>query len=146
MQQHAAKIAALCVASLIAGLVLAETTPNELRPARSSALAALGQPQIAHYPGEGRVITGPDSFPVEYSPQYRAVLEAQYRERAAHLALPPMPGAAYDYAAAYAQPAPAEQLSFEPAGSAAAVTVHRAATSQEPPATEQPAPADQTEG
>ena len=143
MQRYAPRIAAICAASLIAGLLLAETTPNAVRPARSSALEALGQPQIVHYPGEGRVILGPDSSPVEYSPQYRAVLEAQERERVARLSLPPVPGAGYDYAATYAQPkprreraAPAQQTGFEPDSGAAAVTVHRAATSQEAPADE----------
>ena len=148
MQRYAPRIAAICAASLIAGLLLAETTPNAVRPARSSALEALGQPQIVHYPGEGRVILGPDSSPVEYSPQYRAVLEAQERERVARLSLPPAPGAGYDYAGAYAQPAyaqpkplrervaPAQQPGFEPDSGAAAVTVHRAATSQEAPADE----------
>ena len=159
MHRHAPKIAALCAASLIAGLMLAETTPNDVRPARNSAIEALGQPQIVRYPGEGRVIFGPDSSPVEYSPQYRAVLEAQERERVARLAIPPVSGAAYDYVGAYAQPkplreraAPVEQLGFEPDSGAAAVTVHRAATSQEAAADEAPAEAveafsaDRTEG
>lgn len=159
MQRYAPRIAAICAASLIAGLLLAETTPSEMRPTRS-ALEALGRPQITHYPGEDRVITGPDSSPVELSPQYRALLEAQERERVARLSLPPVPGAGFDYAATYPQPAiaqpaiaqsrvrreraaPAQQTGFETDSGAAAVTVHRAATSQEAAADEPSAEGDE---
>lgn len=149
MKAHAAKIAIFFTASLIAGLTLAETTPNDLRSARSSALEALGQPQIEHYPGEDRVIIGPDSYPIEYSPQYLAAIEASQRARAARYAMPPVPGYADRYQPDYAQPSAAQDARLqqsdgqaEPANyggnsRSASVTVRRGSTAAQPAA---PAP------
>ena len=110
MTRHAPKIAAFALASVALGSLLALTVPTDLRSAPNSKLDQLSAPQIASYPGAGHVIVGQDSYPVTYSPQYLAVLDAAERARLQQWDLPPVQDFGYD------QPAAARDAAIEQEG------------------------------
>ena len=121
MTRHAPKIAALALASVALGSLLALAIPTDLRPAPNSQLEQLGAPQIADYPGSGQVLIGQDSYPVTYSPQYLAVLDAVERARLQNLQQPALQDFGYD------QPEAARDAALDRAGSGE-VTVRRGST------------------
>ena len=94
--RHIPKIAAFACAGLALGSLLAMTVPTELSTARNAQLARLSQPNPVTWPGHDRVIIGPDSYPVTYSPQWLAVAAQAERERMAKWALPELPALGYD--------------------------------------------------
>lgn len=98
--RHTPKIAAFACASLALGSLLAMTVPTELSTARNAQLARLSQPNPVTWPGQDRVIIGPDSYPVTYSPQWLAVAAQAERERMAKWALPEVRTVGYDQPAA----------------------------------------------
>ena len=137
--RHAPRIAAFTCASLALGSLIALTVPTEPRPARSSELGRLSQPQVVSYPGADRVVSGPDSYPVTYSPQWLAVAEQAERERLAKWALPEEQPAGYD------QPSPLRDALIEAEGMGE-VVVHRGSEQAEPQDGDQFAAADLPEG
>ena len=118
MPRHAPKIAAFALASVALGSLLALTVPTDLRPAPNSRLDQLSAPQIVSYPGAGHVIVGQDSYPVTYSPQYLAVVDAAERARLQQADTSPGQDFGYD------QPDPARDAAFEREGTGE-VTVRR---------------------
>ena len=118
MPRHAPKIAAFALASVALGALLALTVPTDLRPAPNSRLDQLSAPQIVSYPGAGHVIVGQDSYPVTYSPQYLAVVDAAERARLQQADTSPGQDFGYD------QPDPARDAAFEREGTGE-VTVRR---------------------
>ena len=94
--RHAPRIAAITIASVALGSMLALATPTELRSNRNSTVEQLGEPQIVEYPGADHVIAGPDSYPVTYSPQYLAVVDAAERARLQNWQQPPLQDVSYD--------------------------------------------------
>ena len=123
--RHARKIAALGCASLALGSLLAMTTPTQPHTARTSQIEQLGTPQIAAYPGAGHEVLGQDSYPVTYSPQYRAISERAERARMRQWEMPPVQQLDYD------QPPAARDAAIEREG-ARDVAVHRGARAAEP--------------
>ena len=122
MTRQASKIAAFTIASVALGAMLALAIPTDPRTARNSAVAALGEPKIAQYPGADHVFTGPDSYPVTYSPQYLAVADRAERARMKQWDLPPVAQIGYE------QPAAARDAAIIAQGTGE-VTVHRGAKS-----------------
>ena len=118
MPRHAPKIAAFALASVALGSLLALTVPTDLRPTPNSRLDQLSAPQIVSYPGAGHVIVGQDSYPVTYSPQYLAVVDAAERARLQQADMSPGQDFGYD------QPDPARDAAFEREGTGE-VTVRR---------------------
>lgn len=108
--RHAPRIAVFACASLALGSMIALTVPTDLRPARNSEFERLSRPKMVSYPGAGRVVTGPGSYPVTYSPQWLAVAEQAERERQAKWALPAVQPVGYD------QPAPKRDALVEAKG------------------------------
>ena len=96
MMRHAPRIAAFAIASVVLGTLLALATPTELRSNRNSTVEQLGEPKIVEYPGAEHVIAGPDSYPVTYSPQYLAVVDAAERARLQNWQQPPLQDVGYD--------------------------------------------------
>ena len=96
MMRHAPRIAAITIASVALGTMLALATPTELRSNRNSTVEQLGEPKIVEYPGAEHVIAGPDSYPVTYSPQYLAVVDAAERARLQNWQQPPLQDVGYD--------------------------------------------------
>ena len=96
MMRHAPRIAAITIASVALGSMLALATPTELRSNRNSTVEQLSAPQIVEYPGADHVLTGPDSYPVTYSPQYLAVVDAAERARLQNWQQPPLQDVGYD--------------------------------------------------
>ena len=94
--RHAPRIAAFAISSVVLGTLLALATPTELRSNRNSTVEQLGAPQIVEYPGADHVIAGPDSYPVTYSPQYLAVVDAAERARLQNWQQPPLQDVGYD--------------------------------------------------
>ena len=137
--RHAPRIAAFACASLALGSLLAMTVPTDLSTARNSELERLSQPKIVTYPGQDRVLGGPDSYPVTYSPQWLAVAEKTQRERLAKWALPDAQPAGYE------QPSPQRDAAIEAAGTGA-VAVHRGSPDRAAPAADELALADAPEG
>ncbi len=120
--RNAPKFAIFAIASVALGSTLAMAIPTDPRSARNSALNDLSAPKVVGYPGADKVIAGQDSYPVVYSPQYLAVLDATERQRLQGLAPAP------DSTAGYDQPDPARDAAFERGGvpeAASDVTVHR---------------------
>lgn len=134
--RHVPTIAAFACASLALGSMIALTVPTDLRPARNSELERLSQPKIVSYPGADRVINGPDSYPVTYSPQWLAVAEQAEREREAKWALPEAQPVGYD------QPTYASDARIEAEG-VSDVSVRRGASDNAPQEGEDLAVADQ---
>ena len=142
--RHAPKIAAFACASLALGSAIALITPTELRTAPNSGLERLSQPHPVSYPGQDRVIAGPDSYPVTYSPQYLAIARQAERAKLQRWELPPLEQVGYD------QPSAARDAAIELEG-AGDVTVHRGSSdsTDEPAQLDQagdPGGADPTEG
>ena len=96
MMRHAPRIAAFAISSVVLGTLLALATPTELRSNRNSTVEQLGAPQIVEYPGADHVIAGPDSYPVTYSRQYLAVVDAAERARLQNWQQPPLQDVGYD--------------------------------------------------
>ena len=96
MMRHAPRIAAFAISSVVLGTLLALATPTELRSNRNSTVEQLGAPKIVEYPGADHVIAGPDSYPVTYSPQYLAVVDAAERARLQNWQQPPLQDVGYD--------------------------------------------------
>ena len=118
MTRHAPKIAAFALASVALGSLLALTIPTDLRPAPNSKLEQLSAPQIVDYPGSRQALTGQDSYPVIYSPQYLAALDPAERARLQTLQQP----AAQDFG--YDQPEAARDMALK-AQDPGEVTVRR---------------------
>ena len=137
--RYAPKLAALGCAGLIIGSLLAMNVPTEVRTARNSELDRLSQPQVVTYPGQDRVLGGPDSSPVTYSPQWLAVAEKAERERLAKWALPDAEPIGYD------QPSAQRDAAIEASGTGD-VAVHRGGSDQAEQAGDEPASADQPQG
>lgn len=137
--RQAPRIAAFGCASIALGSLIALTVPTELRPARNSELERLSQPNVLSYPGAGRVVTGQDSYPVTYSPQWLAEAEQAERERQAKWALPAVQPAGYD------QPALERDAMIETEGTGE-VAVHRGSDQAEPQGGDQLAAAVLPEG
>ena len=141
--RHAPRIAAFACASLALGSLLAMTVPTELSVVRNSELERLSQPKIVTYPGQDRVLGGPDSYPVTYSPQWLAVTEKTERERMAKWALPDAQPAGYD------QPSLQRDDGSGAAGppfGTGAVAVHRGSSDRAGQAADELASADAPEG
>ena len=136
--RHVPRIAAFACASLALGSMIALIVPTDLRPARNSELERLSQPKVVSYPGADRVINGPDSYPVTYSPQWLAVAEQAERERQAKWALPEAQPVGYD------QPASESDARIE-AESVREVSVHRGSSDDAQQEGEDLAVADQPE-
>ena len=96
MMRHAPRIAAFAISSVVLGTLLALATPTELRSNRNSTVEQLGEPKIVEYPGAEHVIAGPDSYPVTYSRQYLAVVDAAERARLQNWQQPPLQDVGYD--------------------------------------------------
>ena len=118
MTRQAPKIAVFAISSVVLGAMLALATPTDLRSNRNSAVEQLGEPKIVEYPGADHVLSGADSYPVTYSPQYLAVAERAERARLKQWALPPVQSYGYE------QPDAARDAAIVAQGSAE-VTVHR---------------------
>ncbi len=98
--RHTPKIAAFACASLALGSLIALSVPTELSTSPNSELKRLSRARPVTWPGADRVIIGPDSYPVTYSPQWLAVAEQAERERMAKWALPEVRAVGYDQPAA----------------------------------------------
>ncbi|MFM5895705.1 MAG: hypothetical protein ACKOQM_14915 [Novosphingobium sp.] len=110
MHQHL-RLATLVCTGVAIGAGLAWGVPTEPRSARNAQLEQLSQVRVTTYPGAGQAVAGPDSYPIEYSPQWLAVAQAAERARLAKLVPPdPAPPLAYD------QPPPERDLAVEGAG------------------------------
>ena len=109
----APRIAAFAASSLALGAGIALLVPTELRTARNTELDRLSQPHIVMYPGERTALSGPDSYPVVYSPQWLAVAQQAERARTSRWDLPPAPPVGYD------QPPPESDAAVEQAGAMA---------------------------
>lgn len=125
MTRQAPKIAAFAISSVVLGAMLALATPTDPRTNRNSAIEPLGEPKIVEYPGANHVISGQDSYPVTYSPQYRAISERAERTRLKQWALPPVQSFGYD------QPDAARDAAVIAQGTGE-VTVHRGAQNAAP--------------
>lgn len=90
------RIAAFGLSSIAIGAVLAVTIPTDMRAARNSQLDLLSHQQITAFPGAKQAISGPDSYPVVYSPQYQAVVAASERARLQQRTQPEANMAQYD--------------------------------------------------
>ena len=122
MTRQAPKIAAFAISSVVLGAILALATPTDLRTNRNSAIEQLGEPKIVDYPGADHVISGQDSYPVTYSPQFLAVTERAERARLKQWELPPVQSFGYE------QPDAARDAAIVAQGTGE-VTVHRGAQS-----------------
>ena len=138
--RHAPRIAAFACAGLALGSLTALAIPTQVKTARNSGLERLSQPQVVAYPGQDRVVGGPDSYPVTYSPQWLAVAEKAERARLAKWALPEIRPPGYD------QPPLERDLAVEREG-AVEVDVQRGSTDDgEQPEGDEFADADQPDG
>ena len=132
--RHALRIAGFACASLVLGSLAAQTVPTQISAARNAELDRLSQAKVVSYPGQDRQISGQDSYPVTYSPQWLAVAEQAQRERSAKWALPPAEPVGYD------QPHPERDLAVQAEGSGN-VEVHRGSDHAAPQDDEQRASA-----
>ena len=138
--RYALRIAGFACASLVLGSLAAQTVPTQISAARNAEFDRLSQAKVVSYPGQDRQISGQDSYPVTYSPQWLAVAEQAQRERSAKWALPPAEPVGYD------QPQPERDLAIQAEGSGD-VEVHRGSDHAAPQDDEQrAAAADLPEG
>lgn len=87
MHQHL-KLATLVCTGVALGAGLAWGVPTEPRTKANAELDRLSQVRVVTYPNSGQAVSGPDSYPIEYSPQWLAVAQAAERGRTARWALP----------------------------------------------------------
>jgi len=104
-------LAALTCTGITLGAALAWTVPTELHPSPNAELERLSHVRVVSYPGADRVVSGPDSYPVTYSPQWLAVAQAAERERMARYDLPDFP-----QPVGYGQPSPEQDMAMERQG------------------------------
>lgn len=137
--RYTARIAAFACASLALGSLIAMEVPTHISATRSSELERLSQPNIVSYPGSDRILSGPDSYPVAYSPQWLAVTEKTERKRLAKWAPPDVQPAGYN------QPSPERDAAIEAAGTGE-VAVHRGSVDQADQDSDELAPATAPNG
>lgn len=88
MYQHL-KLATLACTGVALGAGLAWTVPTEPRTRANAELERLSQVHVVVYPNSDQTISGPDSYPVQYSPQWLAVKQAAESARLARLGIVP---------------------------------------------------------